>query len=106
MRKKWGGSLETNTPIKSNYYAPNNGSTVFNYYVRITDNEEFSDSDVDRLLLKDNMSNVNWSGHTNNNERYLCYDVQNIDFFRVFCRQRVVVGSRNQIIQLWQGRTK
>jgi hypothetical protein len=38
MRKKWGGSLKTNTPIKSNRSDPNNDLTVFNYYDRITDN--------------------------------------------------------------------
>ena len=84
---------------KANY---TRGTFQFDYST-IRDKNIFAFQQVDAILSKDNNTYVTWNGiRDERNTFYLDRNVQNIDFFRVLCRQKVIVYCKCEV-PLWTG---
>ena len=113
LKKKWDTDKAYPKPLKNvpiaQYIKGNaNDVEVVKYqYKDINNNGEISDKIVDNLLKQDNSVLVNWkqiNDDKNVNYRQYYNSLQNIDFFRVFCRQRIVSVSKTFSVPLWRGR--
>lgn len=102
--KKWGGNtFKLNKVFDCTAMSNYDYSFSWRNFIK---RDSFSKQDVDAILNKDHKTYVNWGGYysPNNYDALFYQNIQNIDFFRVYCRQRVIVFKSSQQIDLWKGR--